>query len=129
MRIFQLLKIIVLLFLLTACQRGDSSDIPEIGLEMSLTPQPLTVGAAVAVFTLTDATGQPLSGATLELEGNMSHAGMVPVISQATDMGHGQYEAPLEFTMAGDWFILVKTTLPGGQKFERQLDVPGVTNP
>jgi hypothetical protein len=28
--------------------------------------------------------------------------------------------------MAGDWFILVKATLPDGRKLERQVDVPGV---
>jgi hypothetical protein len=28
--------------------------------------------------------------------------------------------------MAGDWFILVRATLPDGRKLERQVDVPGV---
>ncbi len=126
MYIYRLLNLIVLLFLLTACQRGGSSDITEIGLKMSLSPEPPTVGPTIATFTLTDASGQPINGATLELEGNMSHAGMVPLFSQASEMGNGHYEAPIEFTMGGDWFILVKTTLPTGQTFERQLDVPGV---
>ncbi|MCB0181714.1 MAG: FixH family protein, partial [Anaerolineae bacterium] len=81
---------------------------------------------AAVVIQLTDEAGQPLAGAKVELEGNMSHAGMTPVFSQAKEIEPGQYEAPLEFTMGGDWFILVKVTLPDGRQLERQVDVPGV---
>lgn len=77
-------------------------------------------------LTLSEADGQPIIGATVDLEGNMTHAGMAPVISQAQEVGAGQYEAPLDFNMAGDWFILVRAALPDGRKLERQVDVPGV---
>jgi hypothetical protein len=78
---------------------------------------------------LSDAGGQPISGATVEIEGNMSHAGMAPVFAQAIEKEPGQYEAPLEFTMGGDWFILAKVTLPDGRHLERQINLPGVASP
>ena len=124
----QLLLIILglTLMIVTGCRRGQTSDISDIGLDLSVSPDPPTTGQSAVVIQLTDETGQPLAGATVELEGNMSHAGMAPVFSQAKEVEPGRYEAPLEFTMGGDWFILVKATLPDGRQLERQVDVPGV---
>jgi hypothetical protein len=78
------------------------------------------------VVTLRDASDQPISGATMELEGNMNHAGMVPVLAQATEVAPGQYRANLEFTMAGDWFILVRADLPDGRSMEHRADLAGL---
>ena len=103
-----------------------SSDIAEINLDLIVLPDPPAVGFATVNLILTDVDNQPIAGAKIELEGNMNHAGMVPVFSQATETEPGRYEAPLEISMGGDWFILVKTTLPDGRSFERQVDVPGV---
>lgn len=116
----------ITLLLMTGCRRGQTSDISSIGLDLTVSPDPPTTGPAAVVIQLTDETGQPLAGATVELEGNMSHAGMAPVFSQAKEVEPGRYEAPLAFTMGGDWFILVKATLPDGRRLERQVDVPGV---
>lgn len=121
------LTLIILLMALAGCGRaGGSDDIPEIGIDLEISPNPPEVGMATLNLTLTDAKGQPIENATIELEGNMNHAGMTPVFSQATEVEPGHYQAPLEFTMGGDWFIIVKATLPDGRTLERQLDVPGV---
>jgi hypothetical protein len=75
---------------------------------------------------LHDANGLPISGAQVELEGNMNHAGMVPVFAEASEVAPGRYRAGMEFTMGGDWFILVRADLPDGRSMERKVDVPGV---
>jgi hypothetical protein len=77
--------------------------------------------------TLTDSGGDPVSGATIELEGTMTHAGMVPTFADAEEQAPGSYVASLEFTMGGDWVIIVRTTLADGTSLEQQFDVPGVT--
>ena len=126
----QIWQILFYLFLLTlvlvGCRRGNSDDISGINVDLTVSPDPPTVGLATIRLVLSDADDQPLSGAVVELEGNMNHAGMVPVFSQATETDPGQYEAPLEFTMGGDWFVLVKVSLPDGREFERQVNLPGV---
>ena len=129
MRTKLLLLITLLAFgaLLSGCQRGNSGkDIPEISIDLTILPDPPKVGTATLALNLMNAGDQPISGAKIELEGNMSHAGMTPAFSEATEVEPGRYEAPLEFTMGGDWFILVKVTLPDGRTLERQIDVPGV---
>ena len=114
-----------LLLVAGGCARGGH-DLPDVGVELVIEPQPPQLGPATLTVTLTDASGQPFSGATVELEGNMSHAGMVPVFATAAEVVPGQYRANLEFTMGGDWFILVRADLPDGRSLERQIDIPGV---
>jgi hypothetical protein len=56
----------------------------------------------------------------------MNHAGMRPVFADAKEVEPGKYEATLELTMGGDWFVLITGTLPDGRKLHRKVDVPGV---
>jgi hypothetical protein len=116
---------LLLILFLAACGRGGR-DLPEVGVELVIEPAPPRIGPAVVTVALRDAGGQPIRGAVVKLEGNMSHAGMVPVLAEATEMAEGRYRADLEFTMGGDWFILVQATLPDGRYMERTVDVPGV---
>ena len=119
--------LIPVLLLLAACSRGGQ-ELPDVEVALQIEPQPPRVGPATVVASLSGSDGQPLSGAQVELEGNMTHAGMVPVLAQATEVAPGRYQAPLEFTMAGDWFILVRATLADGRSLERKVDVAGVGN-
>ena len=111
--------------LLAGCARGGR-DLPDVALDLAVEPWPPRIGLATVTLTLADAEGQPIRGAQVELEGNMHHAGMVPVLAQASEVSPGRYQAALEFTMGGDWFILVRADLPDGRSLERSVDVPGV---
>jgi hypothetical protein len=84
--------------------------------------RPATVSLKVIDFL----SSKPVSGARVTLEGNMTHAGMTPVFAEAKEVEPGRYRATLEFTMAGDWVVLVHAALPDGRKIERQFDVKGV---
>jgi hypothetical protein len=75
---------------------------------------------------VTDASGRPLTGARIKVEGNMTHAGMVPAFADATETDPGRYRANLELSMAGDWFVVVHLTLPDGSKVDRQFEIKGV---
>jgi hypothetical protein len=122
---FPLWLLLLLCLTFSGCRQAGR-DLSDIGVNLTLNPNPPQVGQVMVSLTLSETDGQPISGAKVELEGNMTHAGMAPVISQAQEVGPGQYEAPLDFNMAGDWFILVRAVLPDGRKLERQVDVPGV---
>jgi hypothetical protein len=113
------------ILLVAACARGGR-DLPDVDVALTIEPSPPRVGLATVTVALADAGGAPITGADVELEGNMSHAGMVPVFADAREVAPGRYEADLEFTMGGDWFILVRATLPDGRSLERQVDVPAV---
>ena len=72
--------------------------------------------------------GEGISGAEVEVVGDMTHAGMVPVIATATETEAGLYTASnFEFTMAGDWIITAEIDLPNGETetVETNVTVPG----
>lgn len=124
-RLWVLLLAGVAAWFVTGCSRPIDES-PAVTVEHAISPDPPTVGPAMVTIKLADAAARPVSGASVTLEADMSHAGMVPVFEEASETGPGQYQAHLKFAMAGDWVILLHLRLPGGQKLERHFNVSGV---
>ena len=108
-----------LALLLIACEppadrsahQGDGSVVVSLDLpaEPRIGPSPLTLE-------LTDREGDPIEGASVRVEGNMTHAGMVPVLVEARELGGGAYRADdFTFTMAGDWFVTATVETPAAR--------------
>ena len=114
-----------------ACDRGGESDssLPDdVNIEVEVTPDPPEVGPAIIQVFLSDDAGSPIDGATLEVEGTMSHAGMEPVVVSATGEVSGLYRSDgFSFTMGGDWIITVSGSLPDGREIEHTFDLRGVS--
>ena len=110
----------------TAGCRNAAPAAPAIEVALQVAPQPPREGEATVTVRLTDPAGKPVTGADVKLEGTMSHPGMQPVLVSAREGTPGTYQAPLQFTMGGDWFIIVTATLADGRSVERQMSVPGV---
>ena len=119
-------KSLVLLILLLAFACQKTAKPPDITLQYEIAPQPPRVGAATIDLKLTNKNGAAVGGARVDLEGNMSHAGMAPVSVEAKEIETGKYRGTLQLTMAGDWIVLVHITLPDGQKLQRQIELSGV---
>jgi hypothetical protein len=110
---------------LTGCRQSPEPR-ADVSIAHEVAPDPPRVGTATITLRVADASGRPLGGARISLEGNMTHPGMRPVFGEARELEPGRYQSPLEFTMGGDWVVLVRLTLPDGRKIERQFDVKGV---
>lgn len=111
------------------CAGGGSGDAEadRIQAHWEIEPAPPLVGSVtVARVSLVGPDARGVPGATLRLEGHMSHAGMAPVVTDALDKGDGVYEANMRFTMPGDWVLVVTGALPDGARITRQVDVIGV---
>ena len=92
------------LALLWACHPRGANDFP-----VSVHParQPLQVGET-PLDLITQ--GVP-AGARVEVEGNMTHAGMRPVEAVATRVDAQHYRVErFAFSMAGDWILTVTAT-------------------
>jgi hypothetical protein len=98
----------------------------DVSVESTLTPAQPTLGKAVLRVRLLDASRNPIPGARLRVEGHMSHPGMSPVLTTAAERSPGIYEADLQFTMRGDWILLVTGALANGGVIEHRIDVPNV---
>jgi hypothetical protein len=120
------LLLLALVALLAGCGRAEqaaSETQDDYGVTFAVEPAAATVGEGSVVITLKDPQGQPVSDARLDVEANMSHAGMTPVNGQAAPGTDGVYRALLKWTMAGDWFVDVKFTLADGKTVSRRFPV------
>lgn len=118
------LRILFLLgLLISACSRSPVDEAPEIIVEMETIPSPAKTGDALLMIQLTDPQGQAIGDFTIDVRGDMSHAGMAPVIVTQAKAEQGMYTVPFEWTMAGDWFIAIKAQLPDGRTLMRTLPI------
>lgn len=130
------------LLLLSACRPPDNANV----VRGSDANQNQTSDAPNGIRVFTEVVGEPAMGAqavrvyilqednaaaedaTVRVTGDMTHAGMEPVISEAVQIEPGLYETQdFSFTMSGDWFITADVTLANGETASDviSLTVPG----
>jgi hypothetical protein len=118
-----LIFVVAVLFF-AGCKKPASAAPVVINSEIS--PQPVRVGAVTITLNISDATAKPVSGAHIQLEGDMSHPGMAPVMSETKEIEAGRYQGVLQLNMAGDWVVLAHVILADGRKLEPQINLSGV---
>ncbi|MEM7130312.1 MAG: FixH family protein [Chloroflexota bacterium] len=119
-----LLAIFVLI--LAGCAPAAPQTASEAGLQMSVDvmPDPPAVGEGMLMVTLADSSGTPINDATLNVQGDMTHAGMVPVIRDVEGGAEeGVYSVPFEWTMGGDWIVTVLAVMSDGTEVEQTFDL------
>jgi hypothetical protein len=83
---------------------------------------PAVGGDASVTITLIDSDEHPITDAVVQVVGDMTHHGMMPISGEGTHTGGGQYDVPLRWTMAGDWQVTVTVTLADGSTVEKTFD-------
>lgn len=109
----------------SGCERASvaaQTDTPGVLASLTVAPSPPAVGLARLTIRLQDSQGQPLAAQQVQVQGDMTMPGMVPVKAPATDTGGGTYVAGgFRFTMGGEWLLTVKGSLPDGSPFDEHL--------
>lgn len=121
-KMLNLLGMGVLFLLLAACNGRNSQQTNDANLQIIVAVQSTIVGKTNLLVTITDAAGNPVNDATIAVKGDMSHAGMVPVLAAAAGGENGVYEMPFEWTMGGDWVVSVEVALPDGRSTTKQFN-------
>lgn len=121
---FRIVVIGLLIILVPACGRIQTGQEQDSAVSIELTVEPIqpAAGPTQLIITVTE-NGQPIDNAALEIEGNMTHAGMVPVFAQTTGGKNGRYVVPFEWTMGGDWTVTVDVSLEDGRTISREFPV------
>lgn len=117
---------VMLLPLVGAACRQETQEQPSENTQINLTVEQTQqeVGQSVLIVHVLDGDGSPINDANLEVKGDMTHAGMVPVLTQMDGGGEaGRYKIPIEWTMGGDWIVTVMATLPDGRSAEKRFDL------
>lgn len=121
---FFVLLLLTLLIPMAACARQSQQPAAgDVEMTLAVRPDPPTVGDATLEITLTDGEGNPIEDARLNVKGDMSHAGMEPVLAEVEGGPGGVYQVPFRWTMGGDWFVTVDAVLADGTTVSRRFDL------
>lgn len=88
----------------------------DVRVRVEAPPDPVVGPDTVRVLVLAD--DAPARDATVEVTGDMTHAGMIPVVADALpDDAPGTYATrDFAYDMAGDWVLTAEVTLPDGRR-------------
>jgi hypothetical protein len=119
----------ILLFSISGCtfRQTKRDEVPEYQVEVHVSPDPAMVGSATLDIQISSEEGTPVDSIVLDIRGDMTHAGMTPVIEQAHSEGDGMYHAEFEWTMAGSWIVTLNGVLPDGRKLIRTFPIEVAT--
>lgn len=91
-------------------------------VRVELEADPAVGVVPVAVYVLAGSEG--VSGATVRITGDMTHAGMAPVEADAVEVEAGLYRATdFAFSMAGDWVVSADVRYPDGRRIVAEVQV------
>ena len=122
-----LILTVSLLILVYGCGKKEvAAPEMDVKLQVQFSPNPPVLGENQLEITLTDAAGKPVQLGMIKVEGNMNHAGMKPVFAKLLENNPGKYAGTIEFSMGGDWFLLVTSEASPEGQLNKKIDVPGV---
>ena len=120
-----ILLVLVLPTLLAACggtttPAADTSTKP-VNIKFESKPTPASVGDTELIFTVTDANGKPVEGATVEVSADHTDMTGMGMNGTATDQGFGKYSINANFSMSGNWKLTVYVR--NGQDLDYKEDI------
>ena len=119
----------IVAIVMTGCAPSEEGGLG-LTVDVGISPTPPLVGPTRLLISLSDSAGAPVEGAEVQVDGNMTHAGMAPVFGTAQEEGDGMYVIPgFRFTMAGDWILTVRVTLADGRQgsYEHRTNAVNMT--
>jgi len=80
---------------------------PQVTINMETNPNPAVVGDVELSFTITDQSGAPLEGATVDVSAEHPAMSGMGMSGLATEQGGGKYAIKANFSDSGNWKITV----------------------
>lgn len=119
--LFWLFVSALILLMMLGCRQSQQTGTAVLTIELIAPLNPSLANDREMSLRVTDEAGQPVNDAALDIKGDMTHAGMVPVLANAQNGVGGVYTAPFVWTMTGDWIVTVRATLPDGRWDEAEF--------
>lgn len=116
--------LVIMSVLLVACAGSatpDSSAKP-VNIKVESNPSPAAVGDAKLVFTIADASGNPIEGARVDVSADHTDMSGMGMSGAATDQGSGRYSINANFSMTGNWKLTVYVRNDAGLDYKEDID-------
>lgn len=106
---------------------GCSRSATDVTVTWTIDPPRPSAGVEIVVqLSVRNSDGTPATVVKMECAAQMSHPGMVPIISPAVELGPGIYETRFQLSMPGDWVLVASGELPDGRSMTSSFRIPGV---
>lgn len=99
----------------------DSSTVINVTVETN--PNPAATGDAELILTITDANGNPIEGATVDVSAEHTGMNMGEMNGVATEQGGGKYAIVTNFNMGGTWKVTVYVR-KDGLDTKQEIEIP-----
>lgn len=101
---------------------GATEEEKPVNIQVETSPSPAMMGDVELIFTLTDANGSPIEGATVDVSVDHTDMTGMGMSGVATDQGGGQYSIKAGFSMSGNWKLTVNVR-KDGLDFQEDIDI------
>ena len=78
-----------------------------VNIKMETDPSPAVMGDMELVLNITDANGNPIEGATVDVSADHTDMSGMNMSGLATDQAGGRYSIKANFSMSGNWKVTV----------------------
>ena len=127
MRKLVFVGLLVFLSVLLAACGGSATRAPEgsakpVNIKVESNPTPAVVGDAELIFTITDASGNPIEGARVDVSADHTDMSDMGMSGAATDQGSGRYSINANFSMKGNWKLTVYVRNDAGLDYKEDIE-------
>jgi hypothetical protein len=116
--------LVVISVLLAACGGSATPDASAkpVNIQLESDPSPVVVGDAELVFTITDASGNLIEGARVDVSADHTDMSGMGMSGAATDQGSGRYSINANFSMTGNWKLTVYVRNDAGLDYKEDIE-------
>ena len=121
--------IVLLAVLLAACGSGSAATpAPQasgkpVNIKVDTNPSPAAMGDIEVVLNVTDPSGTPIEGATVDVTATHTDMAGMDMSGAATAQGAGKYAINANFGMSGSWKLKVYVRKEG-LDYSEEIDLP-----
>ena len=107
----------------SAAPRAAPVSASQGSVKVETNPSPAVVGDVELILTITDANGNLLEGATVNVSADHPSMAGMGMSGLATEQGGGKYSIKANFSDPGDWKLTVQTT-KDALDFKEEINFP-----
>ena len=91
----------------TAATPADTASAKPVNIKFETNPNPTMLGDMELILTITDANGNPIEGAKVDVSVDHTDMSGMGMSGLATEQGGGRYAINANFSMSGNWRLTV----------------------
>ena len=107
----------------SAAAPTEASSAKPVNIVISTNPNPAAVGDVEMIFTIADADGNPIEGATVDVSADHPAMEGMGMSGLATEQGGGNYSIKANFSDPGDWKVTIYVR-KDGLDYKEEFEFP-----